>query len=1546
MQILQPYNESTLQLISDESSYEFQPGYLLGSSPDGVIKLSVFSDINSFLDAGDLQQGIDFYINEGLFLKPNEYLDRAGFSEGNYNLQFDFLVRLDTSQFHISEISPSRKEVRLAIPAASIPDDHPDETDVDDILNFMNEDIGVGFKDTYQFNSYLELSRGRLIPINGYAFDRVTNNKTTLIIKLNETLPFGVETLSTVFYISNKFLSTQTETVFFIDREGLAISGLGLEIDQGYITEPIKGGDDSYFNYSEITSSETTNTIAEITRQQKDLNLNINYETFDTHVYFGSAKSKLQGFKNKAVKLEGIYNQISASLTYSSSKHVIDDRKRLFQDSIKIQNEFTHYDHFMYNDGQSYSTSSAPGVGQNLAGTKYTNFVNNDFTTLGAGFDGFDSRVYKKSEDGFIHLFTDVYNVENAPFYNSDEEFYLSFILRGAGTDSEYTLNFASGGYANQRYDRSGGSEVGNYGYYKGRQVPFDAWSGTVITNPAVTGSQYNRYIFKGQQRFFRPTKDGDTGLITGLETYESGSTSWEILSGSNVISASLSGSLSDGYGYGMYDLTGVYNSYMFPSQIQEDGTLNQLTFITSSILPQGDLFPLFTPESGDKQALFADVVVTKNNPTNIHPFSKVYRPPSGSYAGSSEWNSWYSTMESSAEDYDTDNINSLINNLPEFLRTGTEHKVFRDFVNMLGEQFDLLRSYIDNYHNIYKLGYKNPSSMPDELLPIIGNTLGFDLQTNNSGSLADYLSSTEGDEIGQGQAKSSLWTKILNNLVYIYKTKGTQEGINTLLSLYGYDPTSFKLTEYGGSRAEHNPTVVTNNAANDLDNGLKNVTGNVSFLEKVEQLRSLNLTSGSDYLSLDWWTNGAEPNGVEFLFRTSNTNNNQTLARSSGSNDLWDLRVISSGSSSTTGSIQFRLNNIDDGGGAIATNAISMSTDYINDMNNFKYFNIMLQRNVVTSSYEVTQSYHMFVGRQDGDKLKDIQHISMSSFSTSSNQNFITSSGNTSNNLLFGEQLTGSIAEIRAWDSYISMSKFKQHILNYKSIVGGSATSARDNLVYHYPLNESANATTIKDISSEKKVKNYDKTVSAQPSLTIRNSISTVKNYSFQVRGTGNIKSDKQYNIGSDLKFVKQLNPDSPSLDLPYNPVTNVEVNNTLGGSFSYVDAIDAIVINAMSDFTLDDYLDDYDNNGIYDELITLRKQLIDERLIHVDIVKNLSATENYTPPEVIDVINNNTPASTQVEFSYAVKNDTLFRSKIKRASLQTLLNPNLKIGSASLAEPSVTINFNENKYEKSIDIKNDELTTTGFANHNFKNGTIDVPDNELSVTSTYNKNVKTNHSAPLDIVDLSNSSRQTVFNITLGNFTNLLLGSKNEFYKNHGKSENQTFFKSSDVGSNGDYNTYKYESRFIFRTIGDIEEFFPVSGSVEKRYGTNAKHPFHHHDNFRHFGNRYYVDSGSGYTYNSYFGDANATVDGRMVGRTLFFSTDSDGNITYPINHYSKVGTSKDGLNNLIYKGTQNDGSHPPYFDPELDVSPTIPAYAINVGGSDTTRKLKVIR
>ena len=82
MEILQPYNNNTLQLISDNTSYEFTPSLL----QSGVIKLSVFSDVGGFLDFSILEEGVDFYVRDNdLFLKPNEFLDRNGFSEGNYN---------------------------------------------------------------------------------------------------------------------------------------------------------------------------------------------------------------------------------------------------------------------------------------------------------------------------------------------------------------------------------------------------------------------------------------------------------------------------------------------------------------------------------------------------------------------------------------------------------------------------------------------------------------------------------------------------------------------------------------------------------------------------------------------------------------------------------------------------------------------------------------------------------------------------------------------------------------------------------------------------------------------------------------------------------------------------------------------------------------------------------------------------------------------------------------------------------------------------------------------------------------------------------------------------------------------------------------------------------------------------------------------------------------------------------------------------------------------------------------------------------------------
>jgi len=90
MEILQPYNNDTLQLISDNSDYTFTYDNLT----DGVIKISVFGDNGFFDSSGDLQENIDFYVKDDeLFLKPNEYLDRNNF------IQDDYLERVSSRDY-------------------------------------------------------------------------------------------------------------------------------------------------------------------------------------------------------------------------------------------------------------------------------------------------------------------------------------------------------------------------------------------------------------------------------------------------------------------------------------------------------------------------------------------------------------------------------------------------------------------------------------------------------------------------------------------------------------------------------------------------------------------------------------------------------------------------------------------------------------------------------------------------------------------------------------------------------------------------------------------------------------------------------------------------------------------------------------------------------------------------------------------------------------------------------------------------------------------------------------------------------------------------------------------------------------------------------------------------------------------------------------------------------------------------------------------------------------------------------------------------------
>ena len=168
------------------------------------------------------------------------------------------------------------------------------------------------------------------------------------------------------------------------------------------------------------------------------------------------------------------------------------------------------------------------------------------------------------------------------------------------------------------------------------------------------------------------------------------------------------------------------------------------------------------------------------------------------------------------------------------------------------------------------------------------------------------------------------------------------------------------------------------------------------------------------------------------------------------------------------------------------------MSSPFV-DFQNGNIYNVLLQRAVVTGSSPhnaFTQSYELFVARKDDDKILDVSATSMSCAISGANYNFVNQDvSKESKNLFVGETLSGSLAELRVWNTKLDISKFKQHTLNYRSTVSNTITVSVDDIILRYPFDENiVNLSTTPNSASLKvhdansqNVKDYSKFIISQ---------------------------------------------------------------------------------------------------------------------------------------------------------------------------------------------------------------------------------------------------------------------------------------------------------------------------------------------------------------------------------------------------------------------------------------------------------------------------------
>ena len=296
----------------------------------------------------------------------------------------------ETYNFIIKQISTSRKEVRLKLFDKNITNDSSIITDLTNVLNgnelqtvdafnylesnppFLPDGETPNPNYKYQFKHVLNVGTGDHVPIMNYTFDRVTDGKNnqSIILKLYEPLTTAVSNLQMVT-IEKEVLTTQIQDIYYFSDVPDVFFGDGLipDTQQNWISP-----DNNQIGFESLDELAFSASIGEIETNylisQSEYNypnLNTDFNEYENHTFFGSAKKKLVNFKTKVETIQSYYTDISSSLVVSSSidgdsTYIINYRKNLFN---KINDEFktfTPYERFLYYDGQSDTTASAPSL--------------------------------------------------------------------------------------------------------------------------------------------------------------------------------------------------------------------------------------------------------------------------------------------------------------------------------------------------------------------------------------------------------------------------------------------------------------------------------------------------------------------------------------------------------------------------------------------------------------------------------------------------------------------------------------------------------------------------------------------------------------------------------------------------------------------------------------------------------------------------------------------------------------------------------------------------------------------------------------------------------------------------------------------------------------------------------------------------------------------------------------------------------------------------------------------------------------------------------
>jgi hypothetical protein len=380
----------------------------------------------------------------------------------------------------------------------------------------------------------------------------------------------------------------------------------------------------------------------------------------------------------------------------------------------------------------------------------------------------------------------------------------------------------------------------------------------------------------------------------------------------------------------------------------------------------------------------------------------------------------WYTDTVELAESFDINNSNYVLNNIPQYIVNNTENQSLLLFFSMIGQHFDNIYYYTKSIEKSRGLGYKSTNGISDKLLFDVLKSFNWDAKNLSADSqLWNYVFGMDSDgntkETNPAKKRTyEIWRRIVNNLPYLLKHKGTRRGVYAIMACYGIPSSNLSILEFGGPE-------VTDNTKSKFE--FDNITTALKFYGQ---------NSGSIKLQWKNTERNRKPDTIEFFVKPAYGGNFNIISGSG-----WGVNLIGS-TDSKYGKVVFNYSG-----------SISMSTSLLPIFND-SFFGIEVSRN----SGSVSSSFELNVRQSEKERTIFQESVSASILNVSASWdggNYIyIASGSTG--------YSGSLDEFRLWSTPLEKERFYEHVSFPEMINGNHVSASTDDLFFRldfeYPKN------------------------------------------------------------------------------------------------------------------------------------------------------------------------------------------------------------------------------------------------------------------------------------------------------------------------------------------------------------------------------------------------------------------------------------------------------------------------------------------------------------